>query len=255
MSTHQTAKTRYIDGSNGTKFAYRRLGTGSGTPLLFLIHFRGVMDRWDPLLVNSIAERRPVILVDYPGVGLSAGEVATTVRQAAAQITEFLGLIGEPEVDVLGFSIGGLVAQLLALNADPAVLKVRKLILAGTGPTYGPGVETTTNDIAGWAGGPEIALKNFQVLFFPQTPGGTKASEDWWDRIHERSPATSGEETADYLSQGYADGGKGVKAQTGLAISFQNAEVTQGLGGSIARLHELKMPVLIAQGHVSRPVH
>jgi pimeloyl-ACP methyl ester carboxylesterase len=251
MSTHQTAKTRYIDGSNGAKFAYRRLGTGSGTPLLFLIHFRGVMDRWDPLLINSIAEHRPVILVDYAGVGLSVGEVATTIRQSAAQITEFLQLIGESVVDVLGFSIGGLIAQVLALNAEPATLKVRKLILAGTGPSFGPGVESTTNDIAGWAGGPEIALEHFQVLFFPKTIGGTKASESWWDRIHERNPATSGEEVADYLSKGHADGGKGVAAQMGQAIGFQNAEVTQGLGGSIARLHELKMPVLIAQGHVS----
>ncbi|PVH91118.1 alpha/beta-hydrolase [Periconia macrospinosa] len=249
MSTHQTAKTRYIDGSNGSKFAYRRLGTGSGTPLLFLIHFRGVMDRWDPLLINSIAEHRPVILVDYVGVGLSVGEVATTIRQSAAQMIEFLQLIGEPEVDVLGFSIGGLVAQVLALNADPAILKVRKLILTGTSPSYGPGVETTTNDIVAWAGSPSLGLENFQVLFFPKTAGGTKASEAWWDRIHERGPATSGEEAADYLSQGHADGGKGVTAQMGQAIGFTNAEATEGLGGSIGRLHELNMPVLVAQGH------
>lgn len=106
MSTQQTAKTHYVDTPNGARFAYRRIGLEVGIPLVLMTHFRGTMDKWDPLLVNSLAETRLVITVDYSGVGLSTGEVAKTVEQSAADVLLFLELIGQSQVDLMAFSLG-----------------------------------------------------------------------------------------------------------------------------------------------------
>jgi pimeloyl-ACP methyl ester carboxylesterase len=255
MSTHQTAKTQYVVKPSGEKYGYRRLGTGFGTPIVFLIHFRGTMDKWDPLLVNNIAACRQVILFDYAGVGKSTGEVASTVRQSADNVLEFLALLGEKEVDVLGFSIGGTVAQLVTLNADPKVMKIRKLILAGTAASAGPDtVVTTHEDVSHWAGGPEVTLEGFQVLFFPKTREGKLASESWWQRIHERDASISGEEPSKWLSEGYADGGKGIQAQGQQIQAFGAVETSQGVEGSYDRLAQLDIPVLVANGLVRLPL-
>lgn len=251
MSTHQTAKTQYVDAPNGARFAYRRIGTEPGIPLVLLIHLRATMDKWDPLLVNTLAAGRTVILVDYAGVGFSTGEVATTIRKSAEDITQFLKLIGETEVDILGFSIGGYVAQLIALNADPSKLRVRKLILAGTGTSSGPDVPASPNDDVGAvATCPEPTVDTFKTLFFPKNSVGDAAAEAWWVRLHERGPATSGEKLSQWLSFGHKDQGNGMMAQIAQLQNIAQAETTKGLDGAYDRLHELKMPVLIAQGYV-----
>jgi pimeloyl-ACP methyl ester carboxylesterase len=113
--THQTAKTLYAS-NGGIQYAYRRFGTDTGVPLLFFIHFRGTMDFWDPLLINSIAKRRPVILFDNAGVGQSSGEVADTIAGMAGHAIKFLAAINVERVDLLGFSMGGYIAPLVALN-------------------------------------------------------------------------------------------------------------------------------------------
>jgi pimeloyl-ACP methyl ester carboxylesterase len=252
MSSQQTAKTQFAVSRIGTKYAYRRIGTSSGAPLLLLTHFRGVMDTWDPAVVNSLAARRPVILFDYAGAGHSTGEVATTVRQSAADVIEFLGLVGETDVDILGFSLGGMVAQLVALNADPQSLRVRKLILAGTGTSAGPGVTASPNqDVGEHAGAANPTVDTFKVLFFPKTRAGNIAADAWWDRIHERTAITSGEEPTTLLSTGYVDGGKGIQAQVAQLTSFANPETSQGEEGAFARLPGLKIPILVANGKVS----
>jgi pimeloyl-ACP methyl ester carboxylesterase len=177
MSTHQTAQTHYAIAPDGSKFAYRRLGTSTGTPLLILTHLRGVMDKFDPLIANTLAASRTIILVDFAGVGLSTGEPAMTVKQSADQILQFLVLIDEKEIDLLGFSMGGYVAQLVVLNADPKIIKIRKLILAGTGPSKGPDMFNTRNDLAPHAATPEITMETFRVLFFHQNREGSIALE------------------------------------------------------------------------------
>jgi len=252
MSTHQTAKTLYVSTPRDTKIAYRRLGTSAGTPLLILTHFRGVMDNFDPLLINTLSLSRSLILVDYAGVGLSTGPVANTVRESAADILEFLYLIGESFIDVLGFSLGGFVAQLVTLNADPAKLKVRKLIIAGTTPSAGPGIESSPNQDVGNIGGSQnVTIETFKTLFFPKNHEGSIAVEQWWARINERGVATSGEEPATFLSQGYADGAKRLMAQVGQIGTWAAVEATQGEEGSFERLKGLNIPVLVANGHVS----
>lgn len=251
MATHQTAKTSYVPYRDG-KIAYRRFGASSGVPLLFLIHFRGTMDKWDPLLINSIAASRPVILLDYVGVGQSTGIVANNFREWADDMLEFLNLIDVKEVDIFGFSLGGFVAEMMTLNADPSKLKIRKLILVGTGASVGPGVETTSNDYVTYAAGPDPAVSNLKVLFFPHNSVGDKAAEEWWARIQERNESTSGEVPSEWLSEGYKDGGVGLKAQADALEKWFHQEKSRGLEGSYDRLEQIDIPVLIANGSVSK---
>ncbi|KAF4345181.1 nadph2 dehydrogenase [Fusarium beomiforme] len=250
MSTQQTAKTQYVKSPSGVTFAYRQIGNTSGIPLVLLTHFRGTMDKWDPLIVNSLAKNRRVITVDYAGVGLSTGEVATSIRQSAADITHFVELIGESEIDLLGFSIGGYVGQMVALNADPSKVKVRKLILAGTGTSYGPDLVYSKNkDVGSVAGVKEVDINVFKTLFFPKNPEGDAAAEAWWKRIHERDASTSGEEASLWLSFGYKDGAKGLMGQVTQGHDFtESAEKSRGEDGAYDRLGDLKIPVLVANG-------
>lgn len=254
MTTHQTAKTSYVPYRDG-KIAYRRFGAPSGVPLLFLIHFRGVMDKWDPLLINSIAASRPVILVDYVGVGLSTGIIANNFREWGDDMLNFLSLIHVKEVDLLGFSLGGFVAQMMTLNADPSKLKVRKLILVGTATSAGPDIEKTPNDYIPYAASADSGLTAMKVLFFPQNPVGDKAAEEWWARIQERNETTSGEVPSDWLSAGHADGGAGLKTQADALEKWSNPETSRGAEGAYDRLEQIDIPVLIANGSVSENMH
>lgn len=260
MTTHQTAPTLYLPlppPSPPSTIAYRRLGplsTPPLPPLLILTHFRGVQDKLDPLLINLLAAHRPVITLDLPGVGLSTGPVATTVAQAADQTLAFLAALDLHDVDVLGFSLGGMVAQLVALNADPAALRVRRLILAGTAPSAGEGVVAApeAGRVAKVGGTKDVGLETFKVLFFPRTEEGEAAAEAWWGRIHEREAAMDGgEEVATWVSQGYEDGAEGLKAHGSQVGTWAGRETTQGREGSFGRLGGLGVPVLVANGHVS----
>ncbi|KAF5635800.1 nadph2 dehydrogenase [Fusarium sp. NRRL 52700] len=250
MATQQTAKTQYVKSPNGVTFAYRQIGNATGIPLVLLTHFRGTMDKWDPLIVNTLAKNRRIITVDYAGVGLSTGEVATSIRQSAADITQFVELIGEKEIDLLGFSIGGYVAQMVALNANPSKVKVRRLILAGTGTSYGADLVYSENkDVGSVAGVKDVDVNVFKTLFFPKNAEGDAAAEAWWSRIHERSAATSGEEASLWLSSGYKDGGKGLMGQVTQGHDFtESSEKSKGQDGAYERLSGLKIPVLVANG-------
>ena len=131
--THVTAPTRFVE-SDGIKFAYRRFGQESGIPLLFLQHFRGGMDHWDPAVTDGFAQDRPVVLFDNAGVAGTTGDTPNTIEAMAEDAAAFVGALGLSQVDVLGFSIGGYVAQTLALRHRPLV---RRLILVATGPRGG----------------------------------------------------------------------------------------------------------------------
>ena len=129
----ETAPTRYVEGG-GIRFAYRRLGSWTGTPLVLLQHFSGNIDGWDPAVVNRLAAHRPVIAFDNAGVGRSTGRTPHDVATMARDAVTFISLLGLSEVDLLGFSLGGCIAQEIA--AEYGAL-VRKLILVGTAPQGG----------------------------------------------------------------------------------------------------------------------
>ena len=132
-ATIETAPTRYVEG-DGIRFAYRRLGPATGTPLVLLQHFSGNIDAWDPAVVNALAADRPVIAFDNAGVGRSTGRTPDNVAAMAKDAVAFIRLLGLPEVDLLGFSLGGCIAQQIATEHQRLV---RKLILVGTAPKGG----------------------------------------------------------------------------------------------------------------------
>jgi pimeloyl-ACP methyl ester carboxylesterase len=140
IHTHQTAPTRFVE-ANGIRFAYRRFGNAGGMPLVFNQHFTGTMDHWDPAVIDGLAKEREVILFNNAGVSSSSGEVPTSIEGMAANAIAFIEALGPSKVDVLGFSIGGFVAQEIAGQAPELV---RKLILVGTGPRGGEGMATLT---------------------------------------------------------------------------------------------------------------
>jgi pimeloyl-ACP methyl ester carboxylesterase len=115
--TLETAPTHYVEG-HGIRFAYRRLGPATGRPLILLQHFSGNIDAWDPDVVNALATDRPVIAFDNAGVGRSTGQTPDNVAAMAKDAVAFINLLGLSEVDLLGFSLGGCVAQQIAAKHE-----------------------------------------------------------------------------------------------------------------------------------------
>src|SRR5882762_9359843 len=140
IHTHHTAPTQFVE-ANGIRFAYRRFGKTGGVPIVFNQHYIGTMDYWDPTVTDGLARDREVILFNNAGVSSSSGEVPTTFEQMGANAVAFTRALGLNKADMLGFSIGGMVAQEIALQAPDLV---RKLILLGTGPRGGQGMESLT---------------------------------------------------------------------------------------------------------------
>jgi pimeloyl-ACP methyl ester carboxylesterase len=131
--TLETTPTKYVEAA-GTRFAYRKLGASDGTPLVCLQHFSGTIDSWDPAVVNALAEGRPVIVFDNTGLGRSSGATPDNVAQMATDAKNFISALGLTTVDLLGFSLGGMIAQVLAAE-HPRL--VRKLVLVSTAPHGG----------------------------------------------------------------------------------------------------------------------
>ena len=131
------APTRRLDAA-GTTFVYRRLGPATGVPVILLNHWGAVLDNFDPRIVDGLAVSRPVIALNYRGVGASGGKAPLTVAEMAEDVIAVIRTLGFDEVDLMGFSLGGFVAQDIALK-EPNL--IRKLILAGTGPAGGQGIE------------------------------------------------------------------------------------------------------------------
>jgi pimeloyl-ACP methyl ester carboxylesterase len=166
-------------------FAYRKLGPDSGVPVIFLHHLMAVLDDWDPRVIDGIAAQRRVIAFDNRGVGASGGSVPPSIEAMGRDAIAFIRALGLKQVDLLGFSLGGGVAQMVALQAPDLV---RRMILAGTGPRGGGGIDEI-NRIAVIAY-LKAALtlsdpRNF--LFFPRTPDGKHAAKDYFSRLKERT--------------------------------------------------------------------
>ena len=183
-SAHQTAPNLFIDAPNGIRYAYRRFGKATGVPLVFLQHFRGTLDNWDPFLTDSIAREREVILLDNVGVGLSSGTTPNTVAQMARDAIVFLDALALSQVDLLGFSLGGFVAQEIALLRPK---QVRKLVLAGTGPQGGPLMHGWRQDIADAARTPKLGGAELSYVFFPHTEAGRANGTEFLGRFLLRS--------------------------------------------------------------------
>ncbi len=134
--THHTAPTEFIEAGD-VRYAYRRFGKKEGLPLVFIPHILGNMDSWDPSVTDGLAQSREVILFNNAGVASSSGEVPETFREMAKSAGVFLDALVLAKVDVLGFSIGSMIAQNVAMERPDLV---RKLVIVGSGPRNGDGI-------------------------------------------------------------------------------------------------------------------
>ena len=183
--TWKDVPTRTIT-AGGVEFAYRELGTDNpGTPVVFLIHLAAVLDNWDPRVVDGFTAKHRVITFDNRGVGASSGSPATSMEEMARDAITFIKAMGLDQVDLFGFSMGGLIAQEIVLM-EPQI--VRKMIITGTGPAGGQGISkvarvTYLDMIRGW-----LTFQDpKQFLFFTRTPAGIRAGKEFLRRLKERS--------------------------------------------------------------------
>jgi pimeloyl-ACP methyl ester carboxylesterase len=180
-----TAPNLTIDAANGVTYAYRRFGRtdGQAPPLLGLTHFRGNLDSWDPLLVDRLAEQREVILLDNRGVGGSTGVVPDNVTDMARDAGVFVDALGLGAIDIIGFSLGGMVAQEMALLRPR---QVRRLVLAGTHPRGGHNMHRWTDDVLAAASRPDIGAEEVLHIFFSPTEASRAKGKEFLGRIFTR---------------------------------------------------------------------
>src|SRR5947209_4212393 len=112
--TQDKVPTQYVEGG-GVRFAYRRFGVPERLPLVFFQHFMGTLDDHDPAVSDAFARDREVILFNNTGVASSSGTVPDTIEAMAGDAISFTGALGLKTVDMVGHSMGGLVAQEVAL--------------------------------------------------------------------------------------------------------------------------------------------
>jgi pimeloyl-ACP methyl ester carboxylesterase len=183
-STYKDAPTEMVD-VGGAKFAYRQLGPATGVPVVFLTHLAAVLDNWDPRVVDGIAAKHRVITFDNRGVGASSGSTPTTIQEMASDAVTFIRALGLDQVDLFGFSMGGMIAQVIAQEAPQLV---RKMILAGTGPAGGEGIDKVTRiSYLDTARGLLTRQDPKQFLFFTRTPNGRRAGTEFLARLQERT--------------------------------------------------------------------
>jgi pimeloyl-ACP methyl ester carboxylesterase len=179
-----TAPTRFIE-VDGTRFAYRRFGDPTGTPIVLLQHFMGNLDNYDPAITDALAMRREVILTDNAGVGLSTGAAPETVEGMARDAASLIDALGLEHVDLFGFSMGGHVAQQIAVDRPELV---RRLVLVGTGPRGGDGMDQLAADVAplfGTAYQPQDLM--WLPIFFSPSEASQAAGRRFLERIRART--------------------------------------------------------------------
>ncbi|QZS52544.1 alpha/beta fold hydrolase [Rhodococcus opacus] len=180
----KNSPTQTID-IDGTRFAYREFGPNTGVPVVFLHHFTAVLDDWDPRVIDGIGSERRVITFDNRGVGGSGGRTPTTVSAMADDAIAFIRALGLKQVDLMGFSLGGFVSQMI-VTKQPTL--VRRIILAGTGPAGGVGVGKITPTLLSDMLHGLLTLKDpKRYLFFTRTAHGKAAATDFMNRLEERT--------------------------------------------------------------------
>src|ERR1700722_17499216 len=180
VNLSETAPTRFQD-IGGLSLAYRRFGNEGAPPGGGFQPFTGTMDNFDPVHTNRLAQDRPVILVDYRGVGRSGGEMPDSMPATAADIIAFVKALRLKEIDLFGFSIGGMVAQQLVLDAPELV---RRILLVGTGPSGGEGMQKFTPKVMEIVNRPNSTEQERTLdLFFSKSPTSYAAGKAWLKRI------------------------------------------------------------------------
>src|SRR3977135_679944 len=227
--THQTAPTQFLE-ANGIRFAYRRFGKANGTPLVFNQHYLGTMDYWDPKVTNGLARDREVILFNNAGVSSSSGEVPATFEEMGANAIAFIRALGLKRVDVFGFSIGAMVAQEITLQAPDLV---RRLIVDGTGPRGGQGMESLTQAAGRLFGATYDPPEHvWLAVKFSPSAAGQAAGREFLKRTH--------------LRQGGGDPEVNDKVSPAQVEAMEKWGVQQK--GSYDYLKTIKQPTLVVNG-------
>lgn len=225
VETHVTAPTQFAE-TAGARFAYRRLGSGGAVPLVLLQHFRGNMDNWDPAVVDGLAAERSVVLFDNRGLGRSSGPTPDTIAEMATDTIAFIAALELRRVDLLGFSLGGMIAQQILFDRPELI---RRVILVGTG---GPGAAGMFS--------PEVTIEATRIsadaesllfLFFQPSTASQNAGGRYLRRMMKRTdrePATTEQAIRAHLAA--------IRAW---------AETN---GDMFARLKRIESPVLVVNG-------
>ena len=228
--TTLTAENRSLE-IDGATLRYRRFGDSEGgtPPLICLQHFRGNLDNWDPALLDSLAAGREVILLDNRGVGGSTGVVPDNVEDMSRDALRFIDELELAQVDLLGFSLGGYIAQEIAL-VRPRL--VRRLVLAGTAPQGAPGIHRWSDEVYALATPDVPNPDGFIRLFFSGPEETREKGKEYFARISARS----------------ADPDE----QTNLAARDAQLEAITRWGipdpSKLARLAGITQPTLVANG-------
>lgn len=181
----KNAPTQFIN-AGGINFAYREYGQqNGGTPVIFLNHLAAVLDNWDPRIIDGIAAKHHVVIFDNRGVGASTGEPAKSIEQMADDAITFIHAKGFKQVDLFGFSMGGMISQEIVLKQPQLI---RKMILSGTGPAGGTGI-STVGRVSNWDLVRGMATRQDPkvYLFFTRTDNGKAAAKQFVQRINERT--------------------------------------------------------------------
>jgi pimeloyl-ACP methyl ester carboxylesterase len=225
-----TAPTLFLQ-VKAQEYAYRRFGGGPNLPLLFLQHFTGTLDNWDPAVTDPLASGRDVVLFDNAGVGRSTGKVPESVSAMAKHTLDFLDELGLSTCDVLGFSLGGMIAQQIA-QERPSL--VRRMILVGTAPRGGEEImHLEKPSLAKYMG--DVSLRGYerlQKIFFAPTESSQTAGEGFIKRLAQRTQdrePVSGPEIA--------------RAQLAAFRDWEHAS-----GERFADLKDIRQPTLVVSG-------
>ena len=194
---------------------------------LMLNHWGAVLDNFDPRIVDGLASQHRVITLSYRGMGMSGGTAPLTIEEMARDAIAVVRALGFEKIDLLGFSLGGFVAQDFTLKAPGLV---RKLILTGTGPAGGTGIANVGP--VSWP----LIIKGLLTrrdakfyLFFTSTANGRRAAQAFLERLKERKENRDKEPSLRaFLRQ--------LKA-----ITAWGKQAPQDLGS-------IKIPVLVANG-------
>ena len=225
-----SAPTRFVE-SHGERYAYRRFGDGTACPLLCLQHFTGTLDNWDPFVTDPLATRGEVILFDNAGVGRSTGKVPETVSGMTKHALNFVDGLGIKKCDLLGFSLGGMIAQQMARDRPSLV---RRMILVATAPRGGEDImHLEKPTLARFLADPKLrGYAVLQKLFFAPTESSQAAGAAFIGRLALR------EEDRDPIS-----GPEVAKAQM---TAFREWE--RSAGERFADLSAIRQPTLIVNG-------
>ena len=219
----ETAPNKTVE-ANGIKFSYRSFGKTTGTPLILLQHFTGTMDYWDPAVVNGLAKERPVVVFNNTGVGKTSGATPDNVEQMATDAVAFINALGLKKVDLLGYSLGGFIAQEVAAK-NPEL--VRKVILAGTGVKGGG---NNLMKVVGEAFSQKDSPDPRLYLFFTQTSESQQAGKEFIKRSSVRADRDP-------------ESGKPIMDAQGKALIVWTSTPDDN-----ALLKSISQPVLIVQG-------